>query len=112
MRIAYVVNDLDFFISHRLPLAKKAVELGYTVFIVSNKLPTIKYKGIDFRTFSIERSSTSIKKNLKSLLELKRIIKEISPDIVHSVTLKSILLSNLVLLFNRKVKKVNGKAER
>ena len=68
MRIAYVVNDLDFFISHRLPLAKKAVELGYAVFIISNKLPTIKHKGIGFRTFSIERSSTSITKNLKSFL--------------------------------------------
>lgn len=108
MRIAYVVNDLDFFISHRLPLAKKAVELGYSVFIISNKLPLIKYKGIDFKIFSIERSSTSIIKNFKSLLELKNIIKEISPDIVHSVTLKSILLSNLLLLFNKKVKKVNA----
>jgi len=108
MRIAYVVNDLDFFISHRLPLAKKAVELGYAVFIISNKLPTIKHKGIGFRTFSIERSSTSITKNLKSLMELKRIIKDISPDIIHSVTLKSILLSNLVLLFDKNVKKVNA----
>jgi len=108
MRIAYVVNDLDFFISHRLPLAKKGVELGHSVFIVSNKLPSIKYKGIDFRTFSIKRSSTSIIKNLKSLVELKRIIKNISPDIIHSVTLKSILLSNLVLLFDKKVKKVNA----
>ena len=108
MRIAYVVNDIDFFISHRLPLAKKAVELGYTVFIISNKLPSKKYKGINFKKFSIERSSTSIIKNLKSLIELKGIIKDISPDVVHSVTLKSILLSNLVLLFNRKVKKVNA----
>jgi len=108
MKLAYVVNDLDFFISHRLPLAKKAVELGYTVFIVSNKLPSIEYKGIDFKTFSIERSSTSIIKNFKSFMELKRIIKDISPNVVHSVTLKSILLSNLVLLFNRKIKKVNA----
>jgi glycosyltransferase involved in cell wall biosynthesis len=108
MKLAFVVNDLDFFISHRLPLAKKAVELGYSVFIISNKLPSIKYKGIDFKTFSIERSSTSIVKNFKSLMELKRIIKEISPDIVHSVTLKSILLSNLVLLLDKKVKKVNA----
>lgn len=108
MKLAYVVNDLDFFISHRLPLAKKAVELGYTVFIVSNKLPSEKYKGIDFKTFSIERSSTSIIKNFKSLLELKNIIKDISPDIIHSITLKSILLSNIALLFNKKVKKVNA----
>jgi glycosyltransferase involved in cell wall biosynthesis len=41
-------------------------------------------------------------------MELKRIIKDISPDIIHSVTLKSILLSNLVLLFKRKVNKVNA----
>ena len=108
MRIAYVVNDLDFFISHRLPIAKKAVELGYAVFIISNKLPSIKYNSIYFKKFSIERSSTSIIKNLKSLMELKRIIKEISPNVVHSVTLKSILLSNLVLLFNKKIKKVNA----
>tara|TARA_B100001093_G_C26846543_1_gene1023051 strand:- start:509 stop:1642 length:1134 start_codon:yes stop_codon:yes gene_type:complete len=108
MRLAYVVNDLDFFISHRLPLAKKAVELGYSVFIISNKLPSIKYKGIEIRTFSIERSSISIMKNLKSFMELKRIIKEISPDFIHSVTLKSIILSNLALLFDRKIKKVNA----
>lgn len=108
MRIAYVVNDLDFFISHRLPLAKKAVELGYSVYIISDKFPKIKYNGIDFKTFTIERSSTSVIKNLKPFVELKRIIKEISPDIVHSVTLKSILLSNLVLLFDKKVKKVNA----
>ena len=108
MRLVFVVNDLDFFISHRLPLAKKAVELGDSVFIISNKLPSTKYKGINFRIFSIERSSTSFVKNFKSLLELKRIFKDISPDIIHSVTLKSILLSNLVLLFNKKVKKVNA----
>jgi len=108
MRLVYVVNDLDFFISHRLPLAKKAVEQGDSVFIISNKLPSTKYKGINFRIFSIERSSTSFVKNFKSLLELKRIFKDISPDIIHSVTLKSILLSNLVLLFNKKVKKVNA----
>ena len=108
MRIAYVVNDLDFFISHRLPLADKAVKLGYSVFIISNKLPSIKYKGITFKTFSIDRSSTSIKKNFRSLIELKKIVNDISPDIIHSVTLKSILLSNLILLFDRNIKKVNA----
>ena len=41
-------------------------------------------------------------------MELKRIIKDISPDIIHSIGLKSILLSNLVLLFERKIKKVNA----
>jgi glycosyltransferase involved in cell wall biosynthesis len=108
MKLFFIVNDLDFFVSHRLPLAKNAVEQGYDVFIISNKYPSKKIKGIDYRVIPIDRSSTSILKNLKSLMELKRIIKEISPDIVHSVTLKSILLSNLLLLFDNKVKKVNA----
>ena len=108
MKLLFIVNDLDFFISHRLPLAKDAVKQGYNVFIISNKNTSKKIKGIDYRTISIDRSSTSILKNLKSLMELKRIIKEISPDIIHSITLKSILLSNLALLFNKKVKKVNA----
>ena len=108
MKIAYVVNDLDFFISHRLPLAKKAEDLGYSVFVLSNSLPSINHEGINFLKFSIDRSSTSIIKNFKSLIELKRIINKISPDINHSVTLKSILLTNLVLVFDKKVKKVNA----
>ena len=108
MKIAYVVNDLDFFISHRLPLAKKAEDLGYSVFVLSNSLPSINHEGINFLKFSIDRSSTSIIKNFKSLIELKRIINKISPDIIHSVTLKSILLTNLVLVFDKKVKKVNA----
>ena len=108
MKILFVVNDLDFFISHRISLATKAVEIGNTVYVVSNKLPDFKYPKIKFKKFIISRSSTSFVLNLKSIIELKKIIKEISPDIIHSVTLKSILLSNLVLLFNKKVKKVNA----
>ena len=108
MKIAYLVNDLDFFISHRLPLANRAVEQGYSVFVISNKLPSIKYEGINFLKFSIQRSSTSLIKNLKSLWELKRIIKDISPNILHNVTLKSLLLSNLALLFDKKIKKINA----
>ena len=43
MKILYVVNDLDFFISHRIVLAIKAVELGNTVYVASNKLPDFEF---------------------------------------------------------------------
>jgi len=107
-KLLFVSNDLDFFLSHRLPLAIEAEKEGYIVYVASDKIPKKKIGNIYFKKYSIYRSSTSITKNLKSLMELKAIIKEISPDIIHSITLKSILLSNLVLLFNRKVKKVNA----
>ncbi|MDB3862234.1 glycosyltransferase family 4 protein [Flavobacteriaceae bacterium] len=107
-KLLFVSNDLDFFLSHRLPLAIEAEKEGYIVYVASDKIPKKKIGNIYFKKYSIYRSSTSITKNLKSLMELKAIFKEISPDIIHSITLKSILLSNLVLLFNRKVKKVNA----
>lgn len=108
MRILYVVNDIDFFISHRLPLAEYAVQKKHEVFVVSNSLPGTTIQGINFLKFDINRSSIGLKSNLKSLFQLNKLIKKISPDIVHSVTLKSILLSNLCLIFKRKIKKVNA----
>lgn len=108
MKILYVINDIDFFISHRLPIAKCAIEKNYEVFVASNELPKVKIHGISFLKFQINRSSVGFISNLNSLIQLFIIIKKVSPDIVHSVTLKPILLSNICLILNRKVKKVNA----
>ena len=108
MKILYVVNDIDFFISHRLPIAEFAVKKKYEVFIAANSLPNTKINGITFLNFDINRSSIGLTSNLNSLIQLNKLIKKVSPDIIHSVTLKSILLSNLCLIFNRKIKKVNA----
>ena len=108
MKILYVVNDIDFFISHRLPLAQNAIINKHLVFVASNELPKINIHGITFLKFEINRSSVGITSNLNSGIQLYKIIKDISPDILHSVTLKSILLTNLCLIFNRKIKKVNA----
>jgi len=108
MKILYVVNDIDFFISHRLPLAEYAVQKKHEVFVASNELPKVNIHSISFLKFQINRSSVGFISNLKSLIQLNKLIKSISPDIVHSVTLKSILLSNLCLIFNRKIKRVNA----
>jgi glycosyltransferase involved in cell wall biosynthesis len=108
MRLLFVVNDIDFFISHRLPLAEFALKNSHEVFVASNSLPNTKIKGITFFKFDINRSSIRLWSNLNSLIQLKKIVKRVSPDIVHSVTLKSIILSNLCLIFNRKIKRVNA----
>ena len=38
MKILFVVNDIDFFISHRLPLAEYAIKKNHKVFVASNSL--------------------------------------------------------------------------
>ena len=35
--IAYTVNDPDFFWSHRLSLAKSAIDKGFVVYLISKK---------------------------------------------------------------------------
>ena len=35
LRVAYVINDSSFFISHRLPLALKVMEMGGEVCVIS-----------------------------------------------------------------------------
>jgi len=108
MRLLFVVNDIDFFISHRLPIAEFAIKNNYKVFVASNSIPNPKIKGITFYKFDIKRSSIGVRSNLNSLIQLKKIVKSVSPDIVHSITLKSILLSNLCLIFNSKIERVNA----
>ena len=71
-------------------------------------MPKVKIKGINFLNFDINRSSVGLMSNLNSVIQLNKLIKSIAPDIIHSVTLKSILLSNLCLIFNTKIKKVNA----
>ena len=108
MRLLFVVNDIDFFISHRLPLAEFALKNNYEVFVASNELPNLNLNGVKFIKFDIERSSVEFWSNLNSLIQLKKIVKSVSPNIVHSITLKSIILSNLCLIFNRKIERVNA----
>ena len=108
MKLLFVVNDINFFLSHRLPLAQYALKNEFEVFVASNKLPKTNIPGITFLKFYIDRSSVGFISNINSLIQLNKLINKIHPDIIHSVTLKSILLSNLCLIFNRKIKRVNA----
>ena len=108
MKILFVVNDIDFFFSHRLPLAIKLNSKGEQVHVASNKVPDQEISGIFFHSFKIDRANTGIYNNLNSIFQLKGIIKIVNPEVVHNVTLKPILFSSLLLIFNKKIKVVNA----
>ncbi len=91
MKILYIINDIDFFISHRLPLAEYAAKSNYKVYVAANKRPKEKVQGIKFIKFDINRSSISLISNLNSLFQIHKLIKKFSPNIVHNITLKPIL---------------------
>jgi glycosyltransferase involved in cell wall biosynthesis/GT2 family glycosyltransferase len=97
-RIFYVVNSDWFFLSHRLPLALKALELGFEVFVLTNntgRRTEIESHGIHFIQIDFERSGKNPFKDFKLILALKKVYKLYQPQIVHHVTLKPALYGTI-----------------
>jgi len=98
-KLLFIVNVDWFFVSHRLPIAIKAIEMGYDVHLacgVTTMLDKLTLEGIVVHPLALSRSGTSLLGELKILADLFKIIKNVNPDIVHSVTIKPVLYGNIV----------------
>lgn len=97
-KILFVVNDDWFFISHRLPIAIKAKELGYDVHIATgsyvdeSKLETY---GFTHHVFSIARAKVNPFKDILTIWSLFNLYRRIHPDIVHHITIKPVLYGGI-----------------
>jgi glycosyltransferase involved in cell wall biosynthesis len=98
MRIAFITNVDWFFISHRLPLAERAINEGHEVWVITKdtgRLQELANMGIHVIDFPFERSGTNPLHELSCILGLRRIYKKVRPDVVHNITLKASLLSSV-----------------
>jgi glycosyltransferase involved in cell wall biosynthesis len=90
-RIVYVVNVDWFFVSHRLPLALEALRRNYDVYLVtkdSGCKESLTDRGIKFINIDFERSGKNPVKELSLISKLKKIYRDIKPDVIHHITLK------------------------
>lgn len=95
MKIAYICNVDSFFISHRLPLAKKALEDGNEVFVIgrdTGQTAEIKKLGIQFINIPFHRSGTNPFFELYCIIRLTFVLLAIRPDLLHLITIKAALL--------------------
>ena len=98
-RLLFVVNVDWFFLSHRLPIALKAVEQGYDVHIatrLTDKPCELQRHGLVVHPLALDRSNTGLLSAWRTMLELWRVFKAVRPDVVHLVTIKPVLLGGLV----------------
>jgi glycosyltransferase involved in cell wall biosynthesis len=100
-RLLFVVNSDWAFLSHRLPIALKAIEEGYDVHIATPITETHNLKkftqyGLTVHSLYINRKSTGFISNLRSLLNLFKIIKKVNPDLIHLITIKPVLLGGIL----------------
>lgn len=111
MKILYVINDIHFFISHRLDLALRAKSLGWKVVIIGNNYDETALKKFDFDVIdiNIKRSSKSIVDNLLLIGTLASLYNKHQPDLIHHITLKPIIFGSIAAKFYRnKVKIINA----
>jgi glycosyltransferase involved in cell wall biosynthesis len=100
MRIIFVINHIDFLLSHRIDICIAAVQEGYEVHVISPNNETItsvlKGMGIFFHELELSRSGTNPFLELKATFNLFKIFKKIKPDLVHLITIKPYLYGGIV----------------
>ncbi|GAC33487.1 glycosyltransferase family 4 protein [Paraglaciecola polaris] len=99
-KILFIVNVDWFFVSHRLPIALKAIEDGYDVHLAcsfTDKKQELVDQGIHVHEIDFSRSGNGLFNELRTLISVRLLIKCIQPDLVHSVTIKPVIYTGLVI---------------
>ena len=98
-KILFLVNDLSFFISHRLDIALAAKKKGYEVKIAYGELGRLKkknsIKGMQCFQVPLKRGSINPFRELWAFLFIIYTFYSIKPDIVHLITIKSYLYGGI-----------------
>lgn len=108
-KILFIVNVDWFFVSHRLPLAVKAIDKGYEVHLacgVTDKKEYLESLGIIVHRISLARSNMKPLTEIKTCFEIYKTIKTISPGIINFITIKPVLYGGIVSRFINVPKKV------
>lgn len=108
-KILYIINVDWFYISHFLPVGLEGIKRGYEVHIacgVTDKKEYLEDLGFIVHSLSISRSGTSVKTEIKTIIEIYKIIKTINPQILEFFTIKPVLYGGIVSRFLKIPKKV------
>lgn len=106
----FVVNEPYFFVSHRLPLAIGAKQVGYQVHIAApdenvwappefDTRDFFAEHDITFHEIPLSRRGMNIIQEIATLYSLYRLYRHLRPDIVHHITAKAILYGGVAARF-------------
>ena len=109
-KLLYFVSEDQYFLTHKLPHAKKAVKDGFEVFVIcktSNLIQNIQKHGIKVLSFNFDRQNLNILKEIKKIATFFMLLKKIKPDILQSIALKPITYACLSSIFFPKIIKIH-----
>jgi glycosyltransferase involved in cell wall biosynthesis len=103
-RLLIVVNADWFFLSHRLPLALAARDMGFEVHVavgVTDRLKEIQSYGLQVHPLALDRGGARPWAEMGTLLGLIGIFRRVRPDVVHLVTIKPVLYGGFAARLTR-----------
>lgn len=96
--ILIIVNDPNFFISHRLAVAEGARSAGYLVHVATmdgDAVRIIKQHGFIHHVLPLSRSGSNPVRELVALFSIWRLLWRLKPSILHLVTIKPVIYGGL-----------------
>jgi len=110
-RILYLVTEDWYFLSHRLPMARAAKAAGYEVHVATrlkDGKAAIEREGFVAHALNWTRGSLSAWGSFSAVIEIRRLLRGVKPDILHNVSLKPVLLGTTASLGLSAVAVVNS----
>ena len=110
-KVLFLGNDIGYFLSHRLPMARAAKSAGDEVHVampVSDEADKIRNAGLVFHGITLSRWGVHPIKELQSLISVYRLFRNLRPDLVHHVTIKPVLYGSLMARLTRVPAVVNA----
>ncbi len=96
--LLYVVNVDWFFVSHRLPIALAAQQLGYRVHVatgVTGRRAELEAHGLVVHPIPIDRGASGPVGAWRMAVAIWQVLRAVRPDLVHLVTIKPVLFGGL-----------------
>jgi len=97
-RLIIVLNDVPFFLSHRLPIATGARRVGYDVHVVAPEHPRrreIEEAGLEFHALPLSRRGMAPVQEITTFAALIALYRRLRPDLAHHVTHKPVLYGSI-----------------
>ncbi|MFT0533625.1 glycosyltransferase family 4 protein [Castellaniella hirudinis] len=97
-RLLFFITNPAFLVSHRLPVALAARDAGYEVHVASMGGPAVaqlEAQGLIHHVLPLSRTSMRPWTEARSLWAIWRLFRRVRPDLVHAVTLKSVLYGGI-----------------
>ncbi|MBY8202531.1 glycosyltransferase family 4 protein [Vibrio fluvialis] len=109
-RIVFIINVDWYFYLHWLDRAEYFKSIGFDIYIITSfrsdeTKKEILERGFHCYHFELERNSVNVTKELSSLFQIRKILLDINPSLIHCITIKPNLYAGIInkLFFNKPI---------